>query len=51
MNIYELFWVVAKIETDRERNDISSDDIGVNIILEINIWVILKMLKVWGRKV
>src|SRR3990167_7011779 len=47
MNIYEFFRIVAEVETDRERNDISGNHISVNHILKINLWLILKMFKVW----
>jgi hypothetical protein len=33
MNIYELFWIVAKVEPDWKRDYISSNHIGVNLIL------------------
>ena len=51
MYIYELFRIVTKIETDRERNDISSDDLGVRVIIDINLWRVLKILKVRGREI
>lgn len=51
MDLYELVCVVAVVETDRERNDIPGYHICVNLVLQINVWLVLKDFEIGRRKI